>query len=158
LLKKDQGYNLTTIKEERLRIDARLKEKGFYYFAPDYLKVQVDSTVADHQVDLKVKETPLLAQTIASTTYYRISIIPLMRIALLPQQIQLKHNDITIIDPENIFKPVSYFLKKMISTTVRIIMCLNRLVNLGTFKFVKNQFKVADTIGNYLDAYYYPPA
>jgi hypothetical protein len=27
LLKKDQGYNLTTIKEERLRIDARLKEK-----------------------------------------------------------------------------------------------------------------------------------
>jgi hypothetical protein len=33
-----------------------------------------------------------------------------MRIALLPQQIQLKHNDITIIDPENIFKPWSYFL------------------------------------------------
>jgi hypothetical protein len=29
-----------------------------------------------------------------------------MRTALLPQQIQLKHNDITIIDPENIFKPV----------------------------------------------------
>jgi hypothetical protein len=27
-------------------------------------------------------------------------------------------------------------------------------VNLGTFKFVKNQFKVA-TLGNYLDAYYY---
>jgi hypothetical protein len=40
LLKKDQGYNLTTIKEERLRIDAR-QRKGFYYFAPDYLKVQV---------------------------------------------------------------------------------------------------------------------
>jgi hypothetical protein len=62
LLKKDQGYNLTTIKEERLRIDARLKEKGFYYFAPDYLKVQVDSTHADHQVDLivKVKKETLL--------------------------------------------------------------------------------------------------
>jgi hypothetical protein len=44
-----------------LRIDARLKEKGFYYFAPDYLKVQVDSTVADHQVDLKVKETAISA-------------------------------------------------------------------------------------------------
>jgi hypothetical protein len=27
LLKKDQGYNLTTIKEERLRIDARLKKR-----------------------------------------------------------------------------------------------------------------------------------
>jgi hypothetical protein len=31
---------------------------------PDYLKVQVDSTVADHQVDCQSKkETPLLAQT-----------------------------------------------------------------------------------------------
>jgi outer membrane protein assembly factor BamA len=29
------------------------------------------------------------------------------------------------------------------------------MVNLGTFKFVKNQFKVSDTTGNYLDAYYY---
>jgi outer membrane protein insertion porin family len=28
-------------------------------------------------------------------------------------------------------------------------------VNLGTFKFVKNQFRVSDTTGNYLDAYYY---
>jgi hypothetical protein len=46
-----------------LRIDARLKEKGFYYFAPDYLKVQVDSTVADHQVDLivKVKGNPVIS-------------------------------------------------------------------------------------------------
>jgi hypothetical protein len=32
LLKKDQGYNLTTIKEERLRIDARLKEKDSTIF------------------------------------------------------------------------------------------------------------------------------
>jgi hypothetical protein len=32
LLKKDQGYNLTTIKEERLRIDARLKERILLFF------------------------------------------------------------------------------------------------------------------------------
>ena len=63
LLKNEEGYSLDAIKEERIRIDARLKEKGFFYFNPDYLKVQVDSTVADHQVDLivKVKESCLPA-------------------------------------------------------------------------------------------------
>jgi hypothetical protein len=50
------------IKEERIRIDARLKEEG-YYFNGDYLKVQVDKV--DHQVDLIVKlksETPELSR------------------------------------------------------------------------------------------------
>ena len=55
LLKKKEGYSLDVIKEERIRIDNRLKENGYYYFGPDYLKIQVDSTVADHQVDLIVK-------------------------------------------------------------------------------------------------------
>src|SRR5690606_27783392 len=32
---------------------------------------------------------------------------------------------------------------------------LNRLVNLGTFQFVKNQFRVTDSINNMLDTYYY---
>jgi hypothetical protein len=58
------GYSLDAIKEERERIDARLKENGFYYFNPDYIKVQVDSTVGDHHgSDCKIKdETPALAQ------------------------------------------------------------------------------------------------
>ncbi len=28
------NYNLDVVKNERIRIDARLKEEGFYYFAP----------------------------------------------------------------------------------------------------------------------------
>jgi hypothetical protein len=93
-----------------LRIDARLKEKGFYYFAPDYLKVQVDSTVADHQVDLIVKvkkETPLLAQTqyrINDTYVYPNYSINADSLVATTDSV-VKHNDITIIDPENIFKP-----------------------------------------------------
>ena len=65
VLKKEAGYSLDNIKLERGRIDTRLKEKGFYYFNEDYLLVQVDSTVADHKVDLIVKiknETPDLAK------------------------------------------------------------------------------------------------
>lgn len=165
LLKKDQGYSLDAIKLERIRIDARLKEKGFFYFNPDYLKVQVDSTVADHQVDLilKVKdETPKLAETPFKIN--KIIVYPNYSIGSDSLKTDFnsikKYNDFTIIDPENLFKPrifdrALYFKKEDLYNRTDHNLSLNRLVNLGTFKFVKNQFRVSDTIGNYLDAYYY---
>ena len=165
LLKKDDGYSLDAIKEERIRIDARLKEKGFFYFNPDYLQVQVDSTVADHQVDLIVKvkeETPSLAETPYKIN--KIIVYPNYSIGMDSVRTNLdsiqKYNDLTIIDPENLFKPrifdrALYFKKEDLYNRTNHNLSLNRLVNLGTFKFVKNQFTVSDTIGNYLDAYYY---
>lgn len=54
-LKKDSPYDLEKIKDERNRIDERLKQKGYYFFNPDYLIIRVDSTVGNHQVDLRVK-------------------------------------------------------------------------------------------------------
>lgn len=165
LLKKDNGYSLDVIKEERVRIDARLKEKGFFYFNPDYLKVQIDSTVADHQVDLIVKvkrETPNLSQTqfkINKIIVYPNYSIGSDSIKSGSDAIE-KYNDFTIIDPEKLFRPrifdrTLYFKKEDLYNRTDHNLSLNRLVNLGTFKFVKNQFKVSDTIGNYLDAYYY---
>lgn len=165
LLKKDQAYSLDVIKEERIRIDTRLKEKGFYYFNPDYLKVQVDSTVADHQVDLIVKvkeEAPKLAETPYKIN--KIIVYPNFSIGSdslsIASDSVVKYNDFTIIDQENLFKPrifdrALYFKKGDLYNRTNHNLSLNRLVNLGTFKFVKNQFKTSDTLGNYLDAYYY---
>ncbi|MCL6462725.1 MAG: BamA/TamA family outer membrane protein [Flavobacterium micromati] len=165
LLKEKDGYNLEVIKQERIRIDVRLKEKGFYYFNPDYLLIQVDSTVADHQVDLliKVKEkTPELAET-----PYKINkIIVYPNFAIGNDSVKAdsnavtKYKDFTIIDSENLFKPRIFdraltFKKNDLYNRTNHNLTLNRLVNFGTFKFVKNQFKVADTTGNFLDAYYY---
>ncbi len=165
LLKVGDAYNLNTIKEERNRIDARLKEKGYFYFNPDYLKIQVDSTVAEHQVDLIVKvknETPVAAKT--SFKINKIIIYPNYAINAdslsVASDSVVKYKDFTIIDNEKLFKPrvfdrVLYFKKDDLYNRTNHNLSLNRLVNLGTFKFVKNQFVVADTIGNYLDAYYY---
>jgi hypothetical protein len=52
LLKTGAFYDLQTIKDERTRIDARLKNRGFYYFNPDYLIVDLDSAVGNHRVDM----------------------------------------------------------------------------------------------------------
>lgn len=165
LLKKDHGYSLDIIKEERIRIDTRLKEKGYFYFNPDYLKVQVDSTVADHQVDLIVKvkdEAPDLSKRqfrINKIIVYPNYSIGSDSIKPSPDAIE-KYKDFTIIDPEKLFKPrifdrALYFKKGDFYNRTNHNLSLNRLVNLGTFKFVKNQFRPSDTIGNYLDAYYY---
>ena len=165
LLKKEEGYNLDAIKEERIRIDSRLKEKGFFYFNPDYIKVQVDTTVADHQVDLIVKvkdEAPKLAETPYKIN--KIIVYPNYSIGSDSVKNNMdsikKHNDLTIIDRENLFEPrifdrALYFKKNDLYNRTDHNLSLNRLVNLGTFKFVKNQFKVSDTTGNYLDVYYY---
>jgi hypothetical protein len=50
LLKQGNPFDLDVIKAERERIDNRLKERGFYYFHPDNLIVQADSTVSKNQI------------------------------------------------------------------------------------------------------------
>lgn len=61
LLKKDNSYNLEVLKKERKRIDKILKNKGYYFFNPDYLIFQIDSSVAKSRLNVYLKlkdETP----------------------------------------------------------------------------------------------------
>jgi len=161
LLKVGEAYNLDAIKTERIRVDTRLKEKGFYYFNSDYLKVQIDSTFGKHEVDLilKVKdEAPKLAKTIFKIN--KIIIYPNYALNQDSLNKEEKYKDFTIIGNNDLFKPriydqTLYFKKDDLYNRTNHNLSLNRLVNLGTFKFVKNQFRVSDTIVNYLDAYYY---
>lgn len=166
LLKIGNPYNLEVIKEERKRIDTRLKEKGYYYFNPDYLLIQVDSTVANYEVDLilKVKnETPENAKIdfrINKIIVYPNYAINADSLDFAADSSVVKYKDFTIIDKEKLFNPrifdrTLYFHKNDYYNRTNHNLSLNRLVNLGTFKFVKNQFKISDTLGNYLDAYYY---
>jgi outer membrane protein insertion porin family len=165
LLQVNEGYSFDKIKEERIRIDNHLKENGFFYFSPDYLKVQVDSTVSDHQVDLIVKvktDTPAL-----SKNQYKINnIIIYPNFAFESDTTKatvdavIKHHDFTIYDSEKIFKPEIFdhtltFKKGDLYNRTNHNLSLKNLENLGAFKFVKNKFVAADTVGNYLDTYYY---
>ncbi|MFL9843382.1 translocation and assembly module lipoprotein TamL [Flavobacterium rhizosphaerae] len=165
LLRPGRPYDLNMIKDERERIDQRLKNKGYFYFNPDYLLVRVDSTVGNYQVDMKLivkDETPKKAKEV-----YKINDIIVYpnfsigqdSITYSADSIQ-KYKDFTIIDPENTFRPIIYdrtlfFHKGDIYNRRDHNLSLNRLINLGTFKFVKNEFKPADSISNLLDAYYY---
>jgi outer membrane protein insertion porin family len=162
LLKIGEVYNLDKIKAERNRIDSKLKEQGFFFFNADYLKIQVDSTVGRKEVDLIVKiksETPE-----KSKIQYKILGLNVYPNYVLNQDsvlnIGTKHNDFVIYDSEKTFNPrifdrILYFKKGDLYNRTNHNLSLNRLVNLGTFKFVKNQFKISDSLKNSLDVYYY---
>ena len=165
LLKEGNPYDLDIIKAERERIDARLKEKGYYFFNPDYILAQVDTTKGDHEVTIKLKikdETPDKA-----TIPYKINkIVVYPNFSILKDSVTYRNEDIvhykdfTIIDSAHTFKSrvfdrTLYFKKGDLYNRKNHNLSLNRFVNLGTFNFVKNEFKVSDSIKNTLDTYYY---
>ncbi|MBA0883460.1 translocation and assembly module lipoprotein TamL [Flavobacterium undicola] len=170
LFKEGDGYSLDVVKAERIRIDGQLKEQGYYYFGPDYLKVQIDSTIGKYQTDLIVKvkeETPKQAKQVF--TINKIMVYPNYSIKDNNRYLKkmekdttavLSYHDFTIVDKDKLFNPrifdhTLYFYKGDLYNRTAHNLSLNRLVNLGTFKFVKNQFVLSDSLGTALDAYYY---
>jgi outer membrane protein insertion porin family len=163
LLKTGTPYDLDLIKNERVRIDSRLKENGFYNFSPDYLLVIVDSTVGKHQVDMRVvviRSTPESAKAIYTINdvviYANFSINADTALPAKPTIWQ----GYTIIDPGQLFKPslFSNTLVYKLGSTYNITdqnLSLSRLINLGVFKFVKLNFKEVDSIHYKLNIYYY---
>ena len=165
LLKVGNPYDLDVIKAERERIDARLKERGYYYFNPDYILAQVDSSKGDHEVKIRLVIKPdappkaLNKYKIGKIVVYPNFTISKDSVKYTKEDV-VQYKDFTIIDTANTFNPrvfdrTIYFKKGDVYNRKDHNLTLNRFVNLGTFNFVKNEFKVSDSIKNTLDSYYY---
>lgn len=172
LLKPGKPFDLDVIKNERERIDNGLKERGFYYFNPDNIIVQADSTVSkNHKVELNVKlkeNTPDLAteqfsiDKVIVFPNYNIQDVKRGKYSVPMNTDSLSkyaYNDIYVIDPQQKFKPkifdrALYFKKGDLYNRSNHNLTLNRLISLGVFKFVKNEFIVSDSLKHQFDAYY----
>ena len=172
LLKAEQPFDLDVIKAERERIDTRLKEKGFYYFHPDNIIVQADSTVSkNHKVELFVKlknNTPQQAKN--QYTIDKVIVFPDYNLRdvrdgkysiPMPTDSLAKHStdNFYMIDSKKNFKSkvfdrALYFQKGDLYNRADHNLSLNRLISLGVFKFVKNEFILSDPENNKFDAYY----
>ncbi len=166
LLKKGDPFDLDNIKDERTRIDARLKQRGYFYFNPNYLEVDVDSSVGGNQVDMQMKikpETPYQARQV-----YRINDVIVYANYDIHSDTSLSHAITTpegykIIDTAKLFNPIIYsrtlvFKPDDIYKRDDHNLSLSRLVSLGVFKFVKARFEPGrqrEADSNKLNAYYY---
>lgn len=172
LLKSEDYFDLGTIKAERERIDRGLKEKGFYFFSPDNIIVQADSTVSkNRKVDLHVKlkdDTPGLAteqftiDKVIVFSNYNIDDVKTGKYGI-PQHADsltaYRYQDIYVVDSENKFKPkifdrALYFKTGDLYNRSDHNLSLSRLINLGVFKFVKNEFVISDSANYQFDVYY----
>ena len=155
LLKKGDYYDLDVFKAERVRIDNELKENGYYYFSPNHILLQVDSTIGNDKVDVFIKlkdNTPFAA---LQPYFVRdINIYPnytLDRDSVIRIGEPVQHKDFTIYDPYKTYKPalferLIFFDKGEQYNRTDHSLSLNRLVNIGTFKFVKAEFTPLDTL------------
>ncbi|MBD1392516.1 translocation and assembly module lipoprotein TamL [Mucilaginibacter glaciei] len=163
LLKKGDKYNLDVIKSERLRIDARLKEKGFFYFAPEQLIVQYDSTIINHQVDLNVKikpATPERAREIYSIRNIYVYPNYSLRDTSLKLDSANAYRWYNIVDPRNTARPYLFANTVLLhpnDTYSRTTHnnSLNRFINLGPYRYVKNRFEDVTPDSPKLDVYYF---
>ena len=167
LLQQGRPYNLDNIIAERERIDNELKNKGYYYFNPDYLITEVDSSRGDHQVDLYVmlkEETPEKAKR--AYTINDIFIYPNYTLTesgyrrANRRNAELYRNSYYFIDPDAtfrkfsianamFFKPGDQYSRNNHNSTI------SQLVGMGAFRFVRNEFVDVEGEPDKLDVYYY---
>ncbi|MEP6748160.1 MAG: BamA/TamA family outer membrane protein [Bacteroidota bacterium] len=165
-LKPGNTYSLDVIQDERNRIDAFVKERGFYYFNPDFLYVTTDSSIGNHEVNLYVNTKPIIpAQAKKAYEINNIFIFSNYRLGAgssdTTHSATILYKGYHIEDRKNLYRP-RMFEQMMLfkpGDTYKLSshnLTLNRLITLNLFKFVKNRFEIAPNLDTpRLNTYYY---
>jgi outer membrane protein insertion porin family len=164
LLKPGAPYNLELIKAERVRMDAYLKERGYFFFRPDYILDIVDSSIGNNKVNMyvKLKHHEIPEEAYRPYTINDIYIYTNYKLRGTNQDTSKADKETIdsyyVIDRKKAYHPIIFsqamiFEKGDIYSLRDQNTSLSRLVNMGNFKFVKNRFQpVSDSL---LDVYYY---
>jgi outer membrane protein assembly factor BamA len=151
LIKPGQDYNLDLLRTERLRIDALLKNKGYFFFNPDYLLFKADTSVVNHTVTFKFT----LKDSIPSKALkvYRINNVVVNQNYSLNDRVSRSLRDSVVyediiflghearmrVKPKVISRSV-YLRKGEVFTRLNHTTTLNRLMSMGNFKLVQVNF------------------
>ena len=155
LIKTGDDYNLEKLKNERIRIDALLKDNGYFYFSPDFLLFKADTSVKHHDITLRLTLKDSIPEK--ALTVYRINKVfidqdfSLDEDAALPKDTLLFEGNYFLgketemrIRPKVISRSV-YLRKNEIYSRKNHNITLNRLMTMGNFKFVRMNFSDSST-------------
>jgi len=163
LVIRGNDYNLSVLKAERTRISEYLKDRGYYYFKPDYLVFKGDSSVTAKTIRLVLAVKPDIPD-IATRKYYIRNIYFETDFSLTDttgNRDTTLYDDIYFIEKEMIIRhrviKRSVFIRKGDPySRLNHNLSLSRIMSMGNYKYVSVRFTEADTTpGNYLDAYFY---
>lgn len=162
--KPGEFFDLGKLKESRIEIDKTLRNEGYYYFKPDYIGIEADTSIKSQMVVLKVGPKPDIPEQ--AKRQYQINDIYV--------NIDTKTDILTNSDPNSLdffrglilddpakkykedifsdaiaFRPGTFFNSDLQSITN------NRLIGLSNFKFIKSHFEVVNRLDSTLiDVYY----
>ncbi len=155
LIKTGDDYNLEKLKNERIRIDALLKDNGYFYFSPDFLLFKADTSVKHHDITLRLTLKDSIPEK--ALTVYRINKVfidqdfSLDEDAAMPKDTLWYQGNYFLgketemrIRPKVISRSV-YLRKNEIYSRKNHNITLNRLMTMGNFKFVRMNFSDSST-------------
>lgn len=172
LLKQNDPYRFDVIKIERERINQTLKNRGFFYFQPDYVGILADTARGNHRLRLYVAIKPDMPLA-AGQPYYIRNLYVYPRYSLgdvsgadtnRSQAYTVRDTSLQrvfIVDSARLYKPALFNDILALKPGRRYSnrshdLTLSRFINVGSFKFVRNRF--APTVENdtaFLDVHYY---
>lgn len=155
LIKPGDDYNLEKLKNERIRIDALLKDNGYFYFNPDFLLFKADTSKKNHTITLQLTLKDSIPEKVLRV--YRINKVfvdqdfSLDEDAAKPKDTLRYQGSFFLgkeaemkIRPKVISRSI-YLKKNEIYSRKNHNITLNRLMTMGNFKFVRMNFSDSDT-------------
>lgn len=151
LIKPGDDYNLDALKTERMRIDAFLKNKGYFYFNPDHLLFKADTSNINQDVSFKLTLKDSIPKD--ALTVYHINNVHINQNYSLNERRLSSAQDTIIVENMEFFgkeermaiKPnvlvnSIYLHKNDVFSRQNHIITLNRLMSMGNFKLVQVNF------------------
>ena len=158
LIQSGDDYNLDILKNERIRIDAILKNNGYFYFNPDYLLFKADTSNANHDVTFKLTLKDSIPEN--ALTAYRINNVYInqnyslnekradsTKDTIMYQNIVFFGKDASMTIRPKVLSKSIYLRKLEIFSRQNHIITLNRLMSMGNFKLVQVNFSENNASG-----------
>ena len=156
LVKKGDYVSLQNLEKERERIDEWLRNRGYFFFNPDFILFRIDTLhggQADVYYTLKEETTDRALETwrIGDISIY--SNYSMARDSVLKTRVGKKEKRFTVIDSKERYKASVYesaiLLKEdQLYRKSTHFLSIERLMNLNNFRFVKMQFNPDTLQGN----------
>jgi outer membrane protein insertion porin family len=151
LIKPGDDYNLDILKNERIRIDAILKNKGYFYFSPDDLLFKADTSNVKQTVTLTLTLKDSLPKN-ANTVYRINNVFVNQHYSLIERRARSLKDTVKVenivffgkeermaIRPKVLSKSI-YLRKDEVFSRQNQIITLNRLMSMGIYKLVQVNF------------------
>ena len=154
LINPGDDYNLNNLKNERVRIDAVLKDNGYFFFDPDYLLFKADTSTDERAVTLNltlkdsVPEFALKIYRINNVFIdqnYSLTIADSIKDTFHYQNIVFFGNESDMLIKPNVISMSVLLRKDEVYSRKNHNITLNRLMSMGNFKFARVTFTESDT-------------